>query len=192
MLPVILGEVVEGHHPLPVVLEYVHRFRIPRPVASGERLTGPHRLGPARCVDHGPEKILRLALLPLRQPVQHVPHLVVPAPLLARLRPYLPYCAPDRRVAGAVDPATPPTRTRPTLGSPISGPTPPSSRLASRPAPPVAPPCPARALPSRRSRPPIRRRPQALQATLAPFLELRRPSRPQSPNRRLRQRCPLA
>ena len=28
--------------------------------------------------------ILRLALLPLRQPVQHVPHLVVPAPLLAR------------------------------------------------------------------------------------------------------------
>ncbi len=31
----------------------------------------------------------------------------------------------------------------------------------------------------------------ALQATLAPFLELRRPSRPQSPNRRLRQRCPL-
>ena len=52
-----------------------------------------------RSLDHGPEKILRLAPLPLRQPVQHVPHLVVPAPLLARLRPYLPYCAPDRRVA---------------------------------------------------------------------------------------------
>ena len=32
------------------------------------------------------------------EPVQHVPHLVVPAPSLARLRPYLPYCAPDRRV----------------------------------------------------------------------------------------------
>ena len=49
-----------------VTLEYVHRLRIPRPVAPGEHFAGLHSLGPARCVDHGPEKILRLAL-PHRQ-----------------------------------------------------------------------------------------------------------------------------
>ena len=30
MLPVILGEVVERHHPLPVVLEYVHQLMMAR------------------------------------------------------------------------------------------------------------------------------------------------------------------
>ena len=40
MLPVRLGEVVEGHHPVPVVLEHRYGLRVPWPVALLERGAG--------------------------------------------------------------------------------------------------------------------------------------------------------
>ena len=92
----LLGKGVEGDHALPVAFEGGYRLRIPVAVAAGKRGTSflglLARLGRRDLRQQRP----RLSLNPLRQVIEHVEDLVVPAALVRRLRPHLFGGAPDR------------------------------------------------------------------------------------------------
>ena len=99
VLPVLLREAEEGHHPLPIPLERLDRLRMRLPIARCKSVAQPLGLGLGFGVDNPTQQVLRLGLQADRQLIQHVDELVIPAALLFDLREDLGESGPDPEMA---------------------------------------------------------------------------------------------
>jgi len=98
VLPVLAGEVVEGHHPRPVALEGVGGGGMGVAVALDEEVAEPLGLGASGGVGHLAQQLPRLGLQAPRQAVEDVADLVISAALLGDLGEDVRHGGPDAEV----------------------------------------------------------------------------------------------